>query len=382
MPDPSFATICVHGSAEGSPGPGLVAPIHQCAVFAYDDEEDSPPTYPRLGNVPTQQALAEKLARLEGADAALVFSSGMAAISTSLLALLTRGGHVLVQRSLYGGTHRLLTETLGGLGTTFSFVDENDPESWRAALRPNTRAFYTEAIANPTMAIADHAAVVDFAREHRLCALIDATFTSPYLFRPLELGYHVVVHSATKFLNGHSDLVAGVVAASGDYVAPLRTLQARLGGTLDPLGCFLLDRGLKTLPLRVERQQHNALALARTLAPHRAVRKVNYAGLPESPLHARAAELFDGCGGMLSFEIDGGTERARRFLSGLRLVRNATSLGGVETVVARPVARTHRDVPPAERAAMGISDGLIRVSAGIEDTADLIRDFENGLAAC
>jgi cystathionine beta-lyase/cystathionine gamma-synthase len=358
-------------------------PIFQCTVYERGDETGGyhDVRYPRLNNLPGHAALGAKLASLEGAEDAVVTGSGMAAISTALLDSLGGGrGHLLVQEQLYGGTHTLVVNDLPAWGIEHDFVRGDDPDEWRRKLRPTTRAFYVEAMSNPLLRVADHAAVVAFAREHGLVSIIDNTFATPVNFRPPERGFDLSVHSATKYLNGHNDQVAGAILGSRARVERIRHLLAHLGGTLDPHGCFLLDRGLKTLALRVRRQNENALALARRLGRHAAVAVVHYPGLESHPDHARARALFEGCGGVLALEVRGGAEAARRLLSRLRIPIHGPSLGGLETLVTRPATTSHAGLPPAERARLGIGDALVRVSVGIEAIDDLAGDFEQALA--
>jgi cystathionine beta-lyase/cystathionine gamma-synthase len=303
----------------------------------------------------------------------------MAAITTTLLAALGKGGHLLIQRQLYGGTHMFVTHTLASLGLSYDFIDVHDPSSWPAALRPTTRAIYVESLTNPLLEVADHAAIVRFARERSLVTIIDNTFASPINFRPVVFGYDIVVHSATKYLNGHNDLVAGAVAGSTESLRRILLLQNELGGTLDPHACYLLNRGLKTLALRVRQQNANALELARSLARHEGVRVVNYPGLETHPQHARARQLFDGCGGMLSFELEGGLEAAQRLLARLQIPVQGPSLGGVETLITRPAATSHAGLSEDERRRLGVTDSLLRVSVGVESAADIVADFEQAL---
>lgn len=379
----SIDTTLVHA---GEPDPrihGAVAmPVFQSAMYvskpdaSYHDIE-----YIRLNNTPNHVAVHAKLAALEGAEAALVTGSGMAAITTTLLTLLRTGDHVLTHRCLYGGTYSAFAEDLPALGITHDAIDARAPETWEAALRPTTRVVYVEAITNPLVEVPDLRAVVEFARAHDLVAVVDATFATPINFRPVELGFDVVLHSATKYLNGHADLVAGVVAGSAKIVERVRTKLDHLGGSLDPHAIVLLHRGLKTLALRVRAQNDNALRLAQFLSGHPAVARVHYPGLPESPDFARARELFSGFGGMLAFEATGGAEAAAHIVSSLRIPIEAPSLGGLETLVSIPARVSHAGVPREMREAMGISEGLIRVSVGIEGIQDLITDFERVLSA-
>lgn len=377
----SLDTALIHA---GEPRPRLCGaisiPVFASANFEYAGEDDYDKLrYIRLNNTPNHEALHAKLAAVEGAEAALVTGSGMAAISTALLTVLQSGDHVLHQACLYGGTQSLVAEDLPAFGISATPVDARDPATWKALLRPETRAFYVETMTNPLLEVADLEAVVAFCREHGLVSLIDNTFASPVNFRPLEHGFDLSLHSATKFLNGHSDLVAGAVLGSAALVRRVVHRLNHLGGTLDPHACVLLHRGMKTLGLRVRRQNENAQALAEFLFEHPRVTRVNYAGLPSHPDHARARRLFSGFGGVLSFDLEGGLEAAIAVLRRLRLGIEAASLGGVETLVTRPVTTSHAGVPAERRRALGITDSLIRVSVGIEDAADLVEDFRQAL---
>lgn len=355
-------------------------PIYASANFLFAGEERYDDLkYIRLNNTPNHVALAEKLAQAEGAEAAMVTASGMAAITTALLSLLSSGDHMLAQNCLYGGTYSFLKEDMPRFGTEVSFVAGSDPSTWEAALRPETRVFYVEAMTNPLVEVADLEAVVAFCREHKLISLIDSTFTTPFNFRPLELGFDLVLHSATKYLNGHSDIVAGVAAGSAAHIARFTHLLNHLGGSLDPHACVLLHRGLKTLGLRMERHNANGQAVAEFLEGHPAVSKVYYAGLPSHPSCGRAQILFQGCGGVLSFELHGGVEAAERLLQRVKLPLIAPSLGGVESLITRPSTTSHAGMSPKERADAGISDGLIRLALGVENSYDLIEDFRQAL---
>jgi cystathionine beta-lyase/cystathionine gamma-synthase len=369
----------------GEPKPRIMGavsmPIFQSAMFEYAGETGYHDLkYIRLNNTPNHAALHEKLAALENAEAALVTASGMAAISTTLLSVLSSGDHLLAQDCLYGGTHDFVTKDLRTFGISYDFIDANDPESWEKRLRPSSKAIYVETITNPTMQIADHKAVVEFAKAHGLTTLIDNTFASPVNFRPSEWGFDLSLHSCTKYLNGHSDIVAGAVIGRRELVSKVKQRLDHLGGSLDPHACFLLHRGVKTLALRVRCQNSSALEIAKFLHEHPAVEKVNYPGLESHPQHERARKLFDGFGGMLSFELKGGAEDARRFMESTTLPVRAPSLGGVETLLTLPVKTSHSGMSPEDRRALGITDGLIRMSVGIEATEDIIEDLDGALA--
>jgi cystathionine beta-lyase/cystathionine gamma-synthase len=368
----------------GEPEPrinGAVSlPIFQSSTFEYSGESSYHDLkYIRLNNTPNHVTLHQKLAALENAEAALVTGSGMAAITVTLLTLLSAGDHFLAQECLYGGTHDFLTKDLPALGITFDFIDGDDPASWEQKLKPATRAIYVETMTNPLVQVADLKAIVDFAQAHNLVSIIDNTFASPINFRPAEVGFDLSLHSATKYLNGHNDIVAGAVIGQAGLVEKITHKLNHLGGTLDPHTCFLLHRGMKTLAVRMRYQNESALAIARFLEDHPAIDGVNYPGLAKHPQHRRAADLFDGFGGMLSFEPRGGVEAADRFIANTTLPISAPSLGGVETLITRPATTSHSGMSAADRAELGISDSLIRLSVGIEATEDLIEDFGRAL---
>ncbi len=370
----------------GEPEPRIMGavsmPIFQSAMFEYAGETSYHDLkYIRLNNTPNHTALHEKLRALENAEASLVTASGMAAISTTLLSVLSTGDHLLAQDCLYGGTHDFVTKDLRTFGISYDFIDADDPESWEKKLKPNTKAVYVETITNPTMQVADHKAIVEFAKSHSLVTLIDNTFASPINFRPSEWGFDLSLHSCTKYLNGHSDIVAGAVIGRAELVDRVKHKLDHLGGSLDPHACFLLHRGIKTLGVRVRYQNESALKIAKFLQGHSAIQKVNYPGLDTNPQHARARELFDGFGGMLSFELKGGATAAQQFMKRTTLPIIAPSLGGVETLLTLPSKTSHSGMSPEDRNALGISDGLIRMSVGIEATEDIIEDFQQALGS-
>ena len=376
----SLDTRAVHAGETPRHGGAVITPIFQSAMFeTVDGEAYHDIRYIRLNNTPNHSALHRKLMALEGGEAALVTSSGMAAISTTLLTLLAPGGHLLAQQSLYGGTHDLLTTELPRLGLQHTFIDASQPANWAAQLQPNTRAIYVETLTNPTLEVADLISAVQFARQHGLLAVIDNTFASPINFRPIEHGYDLVLHSCTKYLNGHSDLTAGALIGRATLVEDVRKRLNIFGGTLDPHACFLLQRGMKTLAVRVRQQNATALTLARHLESHPKVRAVHYPGLQQHTGHARAAQLFDGFGGMVALELHGGVAAARACIDALQLVVHTVSLGGVESLVTLPALSSHNTLSEAERARSGIAPGLMRLSVGLEAAADLIADFEQAL---
>ena len=370
-------TKAVHA---GMPTPrisgAVIMPIFQSAMFEYTGETSYHDLkYIRLNNTPTHVALHAKLAALEGGEAAVVTASGMAAISTTLLTVLAPGDHLLAQDCLYGGTSDLLSTELNALGIETDRIDAADPPSWKPLLRPNTRAIYVESISNPLIQVPDLECVVGFARSHGLVSMIDNTFATPVNFRPLELGFDLSLHSCTKYLNGHADIVAGAVIGSQAWIDRITRRLNHLGGSLDPHACFLLDRGLKTLVVRVRYQNQSALTIARQLEQHASVMSVNYPGLERHPHHHRASKLFDGFGGMLSFEVRGGADGADRFLKRTTLPVIAPSLGGPETLLTTPSLTSHAGMRPEDRARAGITDGLIRMSVGLEAPQEILEDI-------
>jgi cystathionine beta-lyase/cystathionine gamma-synthase len=378
-----LGTNLVHA---GAPRPNVegavVTPVFQSANYLMGDEATyGAVRYLRLHNSPNHHTLHARLAAIESGEAALVTASGMAAITAAILAFAGHGDHILVQPTLYGGTQTFLDQDAPRFGISHSVLDLADPsgpEAWERSLRPETRMVYVESISNPLMEVFDLEAVVRFARSHDLLTVIDSTFASPVNFRPIELGFDLVAHSATKYLNGHSDLVAGAIVGREKNVERVKALQLHLGAALDPHACYLFERGLKTLALRVERQNANAMAMAEFLAGHPRVRKVNYPGLADDPGHGYAARLFDGFGGMLSFYTDG-PATAESFLDSVRIPLHAASLGAVETLVVRPSRSSHLGMSDEDRSRLGITDDLVRVSIGIEDIDELIADFDQAL---
>jgi cystathionine beta-lyase/cystathionine gamma-synthase len=358
----------------------VIVPIFQSAMFETLGEKNYDNVrYIRLNNTPNHQALREKLAAIENAEDALVTASGMAAISTTLLSFLSKGDHLLVQNCLYGGTHDFVTKDLEGFGISYDFIDADDPSSWEGKIRSSTKAVYVETMTNPLLQIADHRKVVEFAKSRNLISIIDNTFATPINFRPAELGYDLSLHSGTKYLNGHSDIVAGAVIGKAELVDKVKHRLGHLGGSMDPHACFLLHRGMKTLALRMRQHNESALKIARFLEDHPSVEKVNYPGLESHPQHSRARELFSGYSGMMSFELLGGQEAANRFMKRVTIPITAPSLGGVESLVTIPATTSHAGMTREDRLKLGIVDGLIRFSVGIEATEDLIEDLKQAL---
>ena len=385
--DPS--TLAVHAGASANPTHAVSIPIFETSTFRFDSaahgarmSESIAPTelYTRWGN-PTTRALEEAIAELEGADAALAFASGMAAGSTAVLAAVKGGDHVVAASCLYAGMTELFERKLPPLGVETTFVPPEDPEAFRRALRQNTRLIYVETPANPTLAITDLRAVARIARAagRKILTIADNTWASSWNTRPIEHGIDVVVHSATKYLNGHSDVIAGAVAGSRRFIDRAWPWLKVLGGCIAPFEAWLVLRGIRTLAVRVERQNATTLALARFLARHRKILRVHYPGLPSHPGHAIAKRQMRGFGGMLSFEVRGGLAAGRRLLESLDLVTHAVSLGGTETLAVHPASTTHAPLTDAERRRGRIGPGLIRVSVGLEDRRDLIADFDRAL---
>jgi len=373
-----FSTRAVHaGAPSRRAGEPLVAPIVQSSTFFSDTGSDGEVLYTRYGNNPSQTAVAERLASLEGAEAAVVTSSGMGAIALALLAFLDAGDHVVASRDLYGGTHRLLTRDLSRLGITTTFVGPGGRFS--PALRKRTRVVLIEMPSNPALRVPDLDAVTRLAREKGVAVVVDATFATPVNFRPLEHCADVVVHSATKYLSGHSDLTVGVVAGGRSVVEEVREKMKSFGQAVDPHAAWLLERGVKTLGLRVERQNRTALALARWLESHPAVETVLHPGLPSHPDHEIASRVLNGYGGMLSLVVRGGDAAAQRVLERMRLFAVAPSLGGVESLASMPRHTSHKHMTDEERAELGIAPGFVRLSIGIEDEPDLRADLDQAL---
>ncbi len=378
---PGLSTRAVHaGAHERAPGQPVVPPIVQSATFFWGGPGDGELRYSRYGNNPNQRLLGEKVAALEGTEAAVPLASGMAAAAMTLLALTRADDHVVASSNLYGATQDLLRNELPRRGVQATFVEPGAAERWREALRPNTRVIFLETPTNPTLRVIDPRPIARLAREHGIVVVMDATFASPINFRPAEVGVDVVLHSATKYLGGHSDLIAGVVAGSHDLVAEVTRMSRLYGPSLDAHAAWLLDRGIRTLDLRVRRQNDNALALAEWFSGRPEVARVVYPGLRSHPDHEVARELMSGFGGMLSVVLSGGESAADRFVEGLHLALGAPSLGGVETLVSRPRHTSHAGLTSTELRAQGIDEGFVRISVGVEDVDDLIHDFSEALS--
>ncbi|ADT84360.1 cystathionine gamma-synthase [Thermococcus barophilus] len=380
-----FSTKAIHvGEEPESMQHGdVVSPIHLSTTFAKRSikEVEEGYVYSRSGN-PTRDALERKLAALENAKYGLAFSSGLAAESTILLALLKKGDHVIAFDDLYGGTKRLFNQVMERFGIEFTYVDARESENVRNAIRENTRMVWLETPTNPLLKLADIRAVAEIAHERDIIVVVDNTFASPYFQNPLDLGADIVLHSVTKYLGGHSDVVGGAVMVNDDEIYErLKFHQNAVGAILSPFDSWLVMRGIKTLAVRMERHEKNAMTIARYLEEHPLVERVYYPGLPSHPQHELAKRQMRGFGGMLSFELKGGLEEAIKFVESLEIFALAESLGGVESLIELPAIMTHASVPKDEREKVGIRDSLIRVSVGIEDVEDLIEDLERGFEA-
>lgn len=384
-----FDTACIHaGQDPDELFGGVSVPIYQSSTFAFANAEEGADRfsgrsggykYTRLGN-PTTAALEACVAELEGGGFALATASGMAAVSTAYLAFLAAGQHLVSTDSVYGPSRTLIEREFSRFGVTADFVDTSRPENLQAAIRPTTRLVYLETPANPTLAITDIAAAARIAHAAGALVVVDNTFCSPMLQRPLDLGADVVLHSMTKFLNGHSDVVAGILVTRDRTLADrLKTVLVQMGGTIDPHQAWLVLRGIKTLPLRVRAAQENARRLAEDLTRHPQVAAVTYPGLPGHPQYQLARKQMKGPGAMISFELAGGVEAGRLLMNGVKLATLAVSLGGIETLIQHPASMTHAAVPRAARLAAGIRDGLVRLSVGCETYEDLRRDLFDAL---
>jgi cystathionine beta-lyase/cystathionine gamma-synthase len=378
-PGARFPTICIHAGQTPDPGTGaIITPIFQTSTYVQEElGRHKGYEYARTQN-PTRAALEGNIAAIEGGTAAFAFASGMAAIH-AITTMLEAGDHVVVTDNTYGGTFRLFDKVLTRYKLEFSYVDTSQPALIEAAMRPNTKMLFVETPTNPVLRLTDLARAAEIARAHKARLVVDNTFASPVVQQPIAFGADLVVHSTTKYLNGHSDSIGGVVVAVRDEdVAWLKFIQNAAGAILSPFDSFLVLRGTKTLTVRMAQHNANGLALAEFLATHPAVKQVLYPGLPSHPQHALARRQMRGFGGMLSF--DAGTfEAARRVCNRVRLMSLAESLGGVETLISHPASMTHASVPAERRAAIGLTDSLVRISAGIEDVADLIDDLKQAL---
>ena len=376
------STVAVHGGAEpriaGSP---ISPPLTQSVNFV---QEAGPAgaadlMYTRYGNTPNEEIVQRRIAMLEGAEAALVLSSGMGATACALLALLRPGDHLLSSSWIYGGTRKLFTEEFVSMGIEVSFANPDERRVWRNTIRQNTRVIFVESPVNPTCRVIDIPQIAILARQRGVAVVVDSSLASPINVRPLSQGADVVIHSATKFLNGHYDILCGVVAGTSSYIEEVRRKMMVWGQAPDPFACWLLERGLKTLDVRVQRCNENAMKVAEWCQGRDEITRVHYAGLPDHPDHALARKLLDGFGGLMAIELKGGAEAADRFIRRLRMIAHASSFGGVDTLVIEPRFSSHAHMTSAERAAIGIPDGFLRMSIGIENADDIIADIAQAL---
>jgi cystathionine beta-lyase/cystathionine gamma-synthase len=380
-------TKAVRGAAdlEKKNGP-LATPIYQTSTFEVTDNDEqlrathTDHFYTRYGN-PTNTVAEETVAELEGVDAAQTFASGMGAITTTIMALLKAGDHIVAQCDIYGGVTKFLSQWLPKFGIETTFVDTTSYEQYERAVRPNTRLLYLESPTNPTLRVVDLKRVAALATRHNLISMIDGTFGTPINQRPAEFGIDLVMHSGTKYLGGHTDLICGVVAGRAELIEKIHATRTSLGNCMDPHASWMLVRGLKTLAVRVARQNENALRVAEFLSEHAKVRRVHYPFLKSHPQYAVARDQMTGGGGMVSFEVAGTGEDARRASESMRLFTLAPSLGGVESLVSIPVLTSHAMIEPAQREKMGVTEQMIRLSVGIENADDLIADLEQALEA-
>lgn len=386
-----YETKIVHAGQQPDPLTGaLSTPIYQTSTFVFDSAEQGAARfaleeegyiYSRLGN-PTNAALEEKMRVLENGEAALVTSSGIAAISTTILTMCGQGDHIVASDTLYGCTYALLSHTLPKFGIEVTFVRADNPENIRAAMKPNTKMVYVETPANPTLAMIDLEAAANVAHDGGAMLVVDNTFMSPYCQRPLELGADIVVHSVTKYINGHGDVIGGVIVGPADFLVPARLVGVKdiTGGVMSPFNAWLTLRGLKTLHVRMERHCSNAMKVAQYLETNPNITAVFYPGLPSHPQHELAKKQMSGFGGMISFEIKGGIEAGRKVMNSVELCLLAVSLGDTETLIQHPASMTHSPIPAEERLKAGITDGLIRISVGLETAEDIIADLEQAIA--
>ncbi|HKH84301.1 MAG TPA: PLP-dependent aspartate aminotransferase family protein [Gemmatimonadales bacterium] len=379
-PKLGLSTIAIHGIPHRRPDWSPVAPaLQQSSTFTNPVGSEDEVLYSRYGNNPNQVDLARKYALLERADSAVFVSSGMGATALAHLAVLRPGDHLISSTWIYGGTQKLFDEELGRYGIDVTYVSPDQVRMWRKSVRKATRAIFVETPTNPLMRVIDLAPIAYAAEEYGLALLVDATFASPINFRPLEHGADVVITSATKYLNGHSDVIAGAVAGSASFVEEVTRLMRLWGQAIDPHAAWLIDRGMRTLGVRMDRHNANGMAVAKWAEQHPAVTKVHYPGLPSHPDHGHAKTVLTGFGGMVGLEVKGGAKATERMLKRLKLVTHAPSLAGVETLVSEPRLTSHKSIGTDARTKIGIPDGFLRLSCGIEDAADIIGDLEQAL---
>ncbi len=375
-----LSTISIHGSPRrGADWSPVATPIYQSATFRNPVGSSDEVLYTRYGNNPNQVEIARKYALLEGAESAIFLASGMAATALAHLAVLRPGDHLVSSLWIYGGTRVLFDGEFARHGITVTYVDPDKPRDWRKAVTKNTRAIFVEALTNPTMRVLNVPLLAKLASEHGIALLVDSTFASPINFRPLEHGADIVITSATKYLSGHSDVIAGAIAGSSTVIDEVTRLMRAWGPSIDPHAAWLTERGLKTMALRVERANDNAMAVANWANGRSEFSAVHHPGLKSHPDHALANKLFDGHGGLVGLVVKGGAPAAQKLLRRLKVITHAPSLAGVESLVSEPRLTSHKAFSAAERTAFGIPDGFLRLSCGCEDTADLINDLAGAL---
>ncbi len=384
-----FATKAVHGGQHPDPQTGsVVTPIYASSTFVFKTAEQGAARfegkekgfiYTRLGN-PTVKALEDSLAILEGGETARAAATGMGAITAAVMAVAKGGDHIVAGDTLYGGTHKLVTDILKAYGVTHTLVNTDDPANFEKAIKPNTKLIYLESPSNPLLKLTDMKAVAEIAKRHGIVTVMDNTFMSPYNQRPIEHGIDVVVHSLTKSLSGHSDMVGGAIIASNDFMKQMDPVFKNMGATMGAWDAWLTLRGIKTLHVRWDRINENAVKVANYLEDHPKIDHVNYPGLESFPQYELAKRQMDGPGGMMSFELTGGLEAGRKMMNSVKLCSLAVSLGAVETLISHPPSMTHSIIPKEERLKSGLTDGLVRLSVGIEDVDDIIADLDQALA--
>lgn len=387
-----FATKAIHGGSEKNAYGALATPIFQTSTFVFDSAEQGGARfaleepgyiYSRLGN-PSCTKVEKKLALLEGAEAAMSTASGIGAVTSAIWILVQTGDHIVAHRTLYGCTHAYFTHGLSRYGIEVTYVDMRDPQEVAKAMRPNTKVVYLESPANPNMDMIDIAAVAEIAhRQEGVQVMVDNTYCTPYICRPLEHGADIIIHSATKYLNGHGDVIAGFVVGKEEYINQVRLLGVKdlTGASLSPFDAFLIDRGMKTLPIRVEKHSANAQKVAEFLEKHPQVSSISYPGLESFPQRDLVKKYMSLPGGMISFELKGGMDAGKKLINAMQMCKVAVSLGDAETLIQHPASMTHSPYTPEERVMANISDGLVRLSVGLEDAEDIIADLKQGLDA-
>ncbi|MBI31868.1 MAG: cystathionine beta-lyase [Euryarchaeota archaeon] len=383
--DMNLSTNSIHSGTYQSDG-AVNTPVYLSSTYRLNEERyagwaagaQHTLLYARISSV-NSEAVAQKIASLEGAEDGEIFSSGMAAISTVLLGLLSKGDHIVASPDVYGGTYGLMTEDLPRFGIEVTMADIQDPASYEAAIQPNTKMLYSESLTNPTLKVCDLEAIAEIANRHNLISVVDNTFTSPWAVQPISMGHHLVIHSTTKFLNGHSDHIGGAVVGEKELISKVFSKKVHFGGSADPHSCFLLERGIKTLGVRMPTHASNAAELARRLTNHPQIENVIHPSLSNHPDYDVAQRIMPNGTGMLAFVLKGDDQEAMKFMSRLSIIFEATSLGGVESLIEVPATSSHMFVPPEVRLASGIDPGFVRLSVGLEDIEDLWSDISNAL---